>query len=81
MFKFNIPPYKKIHDAILSCQENEKPYVKVIEAEGLFINPRPPRINLDKKDEWHESGRISPNAWRLEVDDDIFSVLVKKKKL
>ncbi len=80
MFKVNDIPGKEIVEAILHCQENEDPYVRVIDSKGLFIEPLPPRINLNKNDEWIESGKKSPTAWRLDVDDDFHFVKVKKKK-
>ena len=79
MFKINDIPGKEILKAILACQENENPYVTVIEATGLSITPLPPKIPLKKEPEWMESGRKSPTAWRTETDND-FHFLVKKRK-
>ena len=53
-------------------------YIRVIEPHELHITPLPPRINLNKKEEWIESGRKSPTAWRGEADDDFHFVKVKK---
>lgn len=78
MFEIKDIPGEEIVKAILACQENEQEYVRVIEPHGLFITPLPPRIPLDKEKEWIESGRKSPNAWRLEVDDDFHFVKCKK---
>ena len=79
MFKINDIPGEEIIKAILACQENEDPIVRVIDAKGLFIEPLPERIPLDKETEWMESGRKSPTAWRLDVDDE-FSFVYKKTK-
>ena len=79
MFKINDIPGKEILKAILTCQENENPYVTVIEAKGLSITPLPLKIPLKKEHEWMESGRKSPTAWRTETDDG-FHFLVKKRK-
>ena len=46
MFHISEIDGKEIHDAILKCQQNEDPIVKVIDAKGLFITPLPPKINL-----------------------------------
>lgn len=80
MFKINDIPGEEIIKAILACQENENPYVGVIDTNGLFIDPLPPRINLDKDKEWIESGKKSPNAWRLDVDDEFHFIYKKTRK-
>ncbi len=79
MFKINDISGEEIIEAILACQENEDPIVRVIDTKGLFIEPLPKRIPLDKETEWMESGRKSPTAWRLDVDDE-FSFVYKKTK-
>lgn len=75
MFKVSDRSYKTIRDAILFCQENESPDVN---SRGTFFAPLPPITQLEKEHEWMESGKKSPNAWRLE--DDGLHILVKKNK-
>ncbi len=79
MFKINDVSGEEIINSILACQENEDPIVRVIDTKGLFITPLPRRIPLVKETEWMESGRKSPTAWRLEVDD-LLDGFVKTKK-
>ena len=78
MFEVKDVSGEEIVKSILNCQENEDPYVRVIDTNGLFIKPLPPRIPLDKEIEWIESGKKSPTAWRLDVDHDLFHFVYKK---
>ena len=82
MFKVKEIDPETLIDYIFACQRNENPEVKVITTNGLMVNPLPPRIPLDNDEEkeWVESGRKSPNAWRLEMDDDFSFLITKKKK-
>lgn len=80
VFKVNDVPGKEILKTILDCQENEDPYVTVIDGKGLFITPLSSTMQpLETEHEWMESGRKSPTAWRTETDDG-FHFLVKKRK-
>lgn len=66
MFEVKDVSGQEILQSILACQENEHPDEQLITAEGLFVTPLPPRIDVDQryKKEWVESGKKSPSAWR-----------------
>lgn len=55
----------KIFKWILHCQAHAKDYDDVISADSGLRFKRLPIYEPEVEEEWIESGKVSPNAWRL----------------
>ena len=80
MFEVKEIDGEELVKSILACQMNDNPEVEVITARGLMLSELPPKIPLKQEKEWVPTGKISPNAWRLEMEDDFSFFIPPKKK-